>query len=345
MIDPVQAAVGIVVALLAAGALLYVFYSRTNAVEKTGYGALIMLSIISLMIPVFWIMESNGEAMSNVQLHNTDVQRGAALFAQYCFQCHGINGQGGQGPKLNGNTAVNNLTDADIMRIISAGIYDPANPGGSSAKPLMPAWSDQYGGPLTQDQIQYLFDLIRSADPAYLSANGYPSGSGTNGFAQVPQALQQSNLSGYQTAIAQATQGTGVGSFPAVDMTKQKAVTIDIVDSPSGATCQPACYAVADPKNPGQQIITPNVKVKVGTTITWVNKSTTPHTVTSIVGENPGSPVPAKVFDSGIGNLLTPGKSFTYTVAASAYTFNSNHIVVYFCQVHPVMTAALTIVQ
>src|SRR5579863_8846088 len=232
MIDPVQAAVGIVVALLAAGALLYVFYSRTNAVEKTGYGALIMLSIISLMIPVFWIMESNGQALAKVQQHNTFVQRGAALFAQYCYQCHGLTGQGGTGPKLNGNPAVNALTDADILRIIEGGIYDPANPGTA----LMPAWSDQYGGPLTTDQIQYLFDLVRSADPAYLAANSYPGGAGANGFSQVPAALQSTNLNGYQTAIAQATAGTGIGSFPSVDMTKQKTITIDIIDAPAGAT-------------------------------------------------------------------------------------------------------------
>lgn len=342
MIDPVQAAVGIVVALVTVGAFLYVFYSRTNAVEKTGYGALIMLSIVSLMIPVFWIMESNGQAIEKTLQHNNDVQRGAALFAQYCYQCHGINGQGGTGPKLNGNTAVNSLTDADILRIINAGIYDPANPGGT---PLMPAWSDQYGGPLTQDQIQYLFALVRSADPAYLTTNGYPTGPGTNGFSQVPAALQASNLSAYQTAVAQATKGTGIASYPVVDMTKQKAFTIDIIDSPAGAACQPACYAVPDPKNPGQEIVSPNVKVKVGTTITWVNKSKTPHTVTSIVGENGAAPVPAKVFDSGIGNLLSTGKSYTYTVQATAFTFNSNHIVVYYCQVHPIMVAALTVTQ
>jgi mono/diheme cytochrome c family protein/plastocyanin len=345
MIDPVQAAVGIIVALLVAGALLYIFYSRTNAVEKTGYGAIIMLAIISIMIPVFWIMEANGEAISNVQQHDLNVQRGAALFAQYCYQCHGISGQGASGPKLNGNPTVNSMSDNDLLRIISAGLYDPSNPGGQNATVLMPAWSQDYGGPLTQQQIQYLFDLVRSADPNYLAANGYPNGAGTNGFSQVPGQLQESNPSGYATAIAQATAGTGIGSFPAVDMSKQKTVTIDIINAPAGATCQPACFAVPDPKNPGQYIVSANVKVAVGTTITWVNKSSTPHTVTSIVGENPGAPAPAKVFDSGAGNLLTPGKSFTYTVAASAYTFNSNHIVVYFCQVHPVMTAALTIVK
>ncbi len=209
----------------------------------------------------------------------------------------------------------------------------------------MPAWSDQYGGPLTQDQIQYLFDLVRSADPAYLTTNGYPAGPGSNGFSQVPDELKASNPSAYQTAVAQATAGTGIGSYPVVDMTAQKAITIDIVDSPTGAPCQPACYAVPDPKNPGQQVISPNVKVKVGTVITWVNKSKTPHTVTSIVGQNAVSPVPATVFDSGISNLLSTGKSFTYTVKADAYTFNSNHIVLYFCQIHPIMVAVLTIVQ
>ncbi|HLX58411.1 MAG TPA: c-type cytochrome [Ktedonobacteraceae bacterium] len=341
MIDPVQAAVGIVVVLITVGALIYIFYSRTNAVEKTGYGALIMLSIVSLMIPVFWIMETNGEAISKTQQHDTSVQRGAALYAQYCFQCHGISGQGAAGPKLNGNSAVNALTDADLLRIISGGIYDPANP----TTALMPAWSQDYGGPLTQDQIQYLFDLVRSADPNYLAKNGYPNGAGTNGFTQTPGDLQSSNPSAYATAIAQATAGTGLTQYPVVDMSKQKTITIDIIDSPAGATCSPACFAVPDPKNVGQFIISPNVKVKVGTTITWVNKSKTPHTVTSIVGQNTGSPVPAKVFNSGEAPPLSPGQSFTYTVKASAYTFNSNHVVLYFCQIHPVMLAALTIVQ
>ena len=35
----VQAAVGIVVLLIVVGGLLRIFYARTNAVQKTGYGA------------------------------------------------------------------------------------------------------------------------------------------------------------------------------------------------------------------------------------------------------------------------------------------------------------------
>src|ERR1700730_9435484 len=111
MIDPIQATIGILVLLVSVGALLYIFYSRTNAVEKTGYGALIMLALVSLMIPVFWIMETNNEAVFAANQHATDVQRGVTLYAQYCYQCHGTAGQGRSGPKLNGNTAVDNLTD------------------------------------------------------------------------------------------------------------------------------------------------------------------------------------------------------------------------------------------
>lgn len=336
MIDPVQAAVGIVVLLVAVGALLYIFYSRTNGVEKTGYGALLMLSIISLMIPVFWIMETNQETTSKINEFTTAVQRGAELYAQYCFQCHGINGQGGKGPQLNGSDAVKALSDADLMRIIEGGIYDPANP----TTALMPAWLDQYGGPLDVNQIQYLFDLIRSADPAYLAKNemGYSNG---NGFAQVPDILRLSQPSAYQTAVAQAS--GNISQFPVVDMTRQTAVTIDIIHAPATTTCQPGCFAIADPNHPGQMIISPDVKVKVGTTITWVNKDTTIHTVTSIMGENPGITVPATIFDSGAANPIATGHSFVYKVTMDAYTFNKDHGVVYYCRIHPVMTAALTI--
>jgi len=330
MTDPVQAAIGIVVALIVVGALLYIFYSRTNSVQKTGFSALIMLAVVSLMIPVFWISESNAQEMSRLRQHTTDVGRGAALYAQYCYQCHGINGQGLTGPKLNGNPAVNKLTDADLLRIISGGIPNTADP----SQLLMPAWSEDFGGPLTQIDIQYLFALIRSSDPDYLTKNGYPTGPASNGFNQVPTLLQASNPTAYQTAVAQATAAAGAGQFGTpVDATKSTAVDINIVIPPSGASCTPACFGPT------------NIKVKVGTTITWINKSNTPHTVTAMVGENPSSENPApQIFDSGTSKLIMPGEHFTYTVTTAAYNFNKDHVVLYYCQIHPSMVAALTIV-
>ncbi len=326
MIDPFQATIGIVVLVIVVGALLFIFYSRTNAVEKTGYGALIMLALVSLMIPVFWIMETNNQAVFAADQHTTNVQRGEALYAQYCYQCHGTAGQGRSGPKLNGNTLVNSLTDNDLLRIISGGVYDPANP----ATPLMPAWSDRYGGPLTDNDIQYLFNLVRSSDPSYLAKNGFTGSSAFNGFSQLKDYFQTNNPSAYATAVAQES-GGNFGK--AVDMTTKKAVTINIIQPPTGATCSPACYEIT------------NVKVKVGTVITWVNKSAQGHTVTAIIGTDPSIEKPAtQIFDSGIGTAIGTGATYTYTVTLGAYNFNSSHTIVYYCQYHPGMIAELTIV-
>jgi len=325
MIDPLQAAVGIIAMLVVVGGLLYLIYLRTNAVEKTGYGALIMLSLVSLMIPIFWIMESNTETGYKIEQFSKNVTYGAQLFAQYCYQCHGTQGQGRVGPKLNGNAAVNTLSDADVIRIISGGVYDPANPGDSS-KAFMPAWSDRFGGPLTDTDIQNLFLLIRSSDPGYLSKNGYPTNS--NGFNQVKTILQTTNPTVYETAVAQE----GAGQFGApVDMTSKNAITINITNPSPTSTCSPACF---DPIN---------IKVKVGTVITWVNKSTTPHTVTAITDPT-SKKIAAQIFDSGINHLINPNDTFTYKVTMAAYNFNSSHTVPYYCQIHPGMVAELTIV-
>ena len=324
MFDPGQAIIGIIVLLVAVGALLYVFYSRTNAVEKTGYGALIMLAIVSVMIPIFWIIESNNEAVAKSEQHATSVQRGAALFAQYCYQCHGTKGQGRAGPKLNNNPVVNNLADADLLRIISGGVYDPA----ALNKPLMPAWSDRYGGPLTDDDIQYLFDLIRSSDPSYLAKNGF--GGSVNGFTLTQNLLQQANGTAYQTAVAQ--EGAGQFGSP-VDMTSKKAVTIDINNSTGNSTCTPACYSPL------------NIKVKVGTVITWDNKSGQIHTVTALAGTDVSNEKPApQIFDSGVNKPIATGGTYAYTVTMAAYNANANHTVIYYCQFHPAMIAELTIV-
>lgn len=323
MIDPVQAIIGIVVLLIVVGAFLYLFRSRTNAVEKTGYGALIMLSLVSLMIPVFWIMESNGQAMAAQQQFNANVQRGAALYAQYCFQCHGTKGQGRAGPKLNNNPTVNGFSDDDLTRIISGGIYNTGDP----TSPLMPAWSEDYGGPLTTTQISYLFDLIRSSDPAYI-AKHFPGSS--NGFTQVPELIQSGNPSGYATAVAQESSGQ---FGPPTDMTNKTAITIDIVNPPAGESCTPSCYQYL------------NVKVKVGTKITWVNKTTPPHTVTALKGQDVSNETPDKsLFDSGITTPINTGGTFTYTVTMAAYNAYPNHTVVYYCEFHPAMLAELTIV-
>lgn len=333
-----QFAVGIIAILVVIGGLLYIFYSRTNSVEKAGFGSLAMLAVVSLMIPIFWIAESGNQATAQSQQHALAVQRGLQLYVQYCTdKCFAIDSKGKiVDPKWNGFTIdqMNNMSDDQLTRVINSGIYAPGVATPANANLIIQ--SQTFGGQLSTNDEDYLFAFLRSADPVFLKKNGFTGDSAVNGFNLVPDFLQKNSLTS-QYATAQALGTVGQFGQP-VDMTKSNAVTINIVQTSTTQQCDSGCYELQ------------NVKVKVGTKITWVNKSSVGHTVSAIVGESTASPKVAKnIFDSsgpGTGiNLLQSGSSFTYTVTQAAYNANPNHEVVYFCQVHPsYMFAALTIV-
>jgi plastocyanin len=66
-----------------------------------------------------------------------------------------------------------------------------------------------------------------------------------------------------------------------------------------------------------------NVSVPAGTTVTWVNEGSVPHTVTSDDGQ----------FDSGV---LMPGDSYTVK-------FNGQGTITYHCAIHPSMRGSVTV--
>jgi amicyanin len=68
-----------------------------------------------------------------------------------------------------------------------------------------------------------------------------------------------------------------------------------------------------------------HIQVRVGTTVTWTNQDSVPHSVTFKNGMK----------DSG---LLYQGQSFSYT-------FNSPGTYQYYCTVHPYMVATVTVVS
>jgi plastocyanin len=334
MVDFGLAAVGIVVLLVVASGLLYLFYSRTNAVEKTGYGALAMLALVSIMIPIFWIRETGFQASQKDAQQVTAIERGMALYAQYCtLNCYAIKSGKLANVKYNGYTidALNQMGDDELKRVIAAGIYNPAAPAPSNPNQIPK--SDKFGGALGPNELGYMFEFIRSANPEYLKKQGFGS-SVKNGFDGLVDYLQNSNPTAYQQAVKLGT--SGQFGTP-TDATGKKEVTLEMIQPPAGAVCTPSCYSPI------------NVKVKVGTKITWINKTDQPHTVTSIAGNDPSaSPKPApQIFDSGNdpAKYLKTGDTFTYTVTAAAYSFNPDHTVYYYCRIHPAMLAQLIITQ
>ncbi len=345
MVNFVYAALGIIAALLATGGLLYIFYSRSNAVQKAGSTAVTMLAIVSVMIPIFWIVEGNNQANAKVEQHTLAVQRGMGLYAQYCtYNCYTIVNNKVVNPKYNGYTVdeLNKMSDDDLHRVIDGGVYNPAVPQPANKSAIV--YGQDFNGPLAPNDIEYLFQFIRSADQGYLRKNGFAYGPSANGFNQLPDFLQNGatdqagqpltgNPAAYKTAVALGT----VGQFGVPkDMTAMKAITINITNTAPNQVCNPSCY---DPIN---------IKVKVGTKITWVNQSSVGHTISALYGDGTSTAkVASQIFDSSKGgsSLVGTNESYTYTVTAAAFNFNKNHTVVYFCKVHPSMLAEITVAQ
>src|SRR5260370_37811372 len=231
MINIGQAAIGIIVLLVVVGGLLLIYYSRTNAVEKTGYGSLIMLTLVSLMIPVFWIVENGNQASAKSDQFEASIKRGMVIYANNCTdQCYGIDDKGHLVMvSYNGYTiqALNKLLDPDLNRIVIAVIYNSQaqhQPDNAAAVPR----SDQYNGALLSNDVSDLQIFIRSADPSYLNTNGY---SLHNEFDDLPAYLQAQNPAQYDAAVTFAKNG----QFGTVDTAQvnQKHIMFSIVTSGS----------------------------------------------------------------------------------------------------------------
>jgi mono/diheme cytochrome c family protein len=94
------------------------------------------------------------DALSAQTASYTDI--GRQLFAASCAQCHGSDaGGGGSAPTLNSQEFLKGTTDDQIFALVSGGV------SGSE----MPAWSLDYGGTMTAEQVRELVTYLRSLQP------------------------------------------------------------------------------------------------------------------------------------------------------------------------------------
>ena len=106
---PGQTAFALAIVALVLAALLYVFYSRGNVIEKTGYGALLLIIATAFILPLLLINQQQAQATQTSTNYTLTLQRGAALFGQQCARCHGYQGQGIIGPRLNNSPVLAKL--------------------------------------------------------------------------------------------------------------------------------------------------------------------------------------------------------------------------------------------
>jgi len=95
------------------------------------------------------------------------IARGAAIFHEACTECHGVHGEGLVGPALNADDLLLMANDAALPpRVQARGwrgdlpAYLDAAIRNGRAGGKMPGWSQQAGGPLTDQQIQDVVAFI-----------------------------------------------------------------------------------------------------------------------------------------------------------------------------------------
>ncbi len=94
-------------------------------------------------------------AQAAEEFNRERVARGQTIYNQQCVACHGAQGEGGVGPALNNRAVLKNTLDSVFFAVIRSGV-----PGTQ-----MPAWSVDFGGPLTDEDVRDLVALLRSWEP------------------------------------------------------------------------------------------------------------------------------------------------------------------------------------
>ncbi len=169
-----------------------------------------LLSLLGVIAITAWIGLDEGVmpgdngrlAKASVGFNMRSVESGAQMFDQYCASCHGPNAAGANCPPLDEHSGIHggDLGEGVAWRLeemhwdradaygfvystISAGRMVSSRPDryqGTDPKAMaMPAWSQQYGGPLRPDQIKDLANYVvnfRSYLPSAKEEGAYAKG-------------------------------------------------------------------------------------------------------------------------------------------------------------------------
>lgn len=114
-------------------------------------GSVVFLLLI-VAFPVYRAVDSSRRAQALADRTAAQVRLGQELWGLNCASCHGLQGEGVDAPALNSKQFLENVDDLQIDRITSVGI-----PGTE-----MPAWLNELGGPLTDQQIAAIAAYLRS---------------------------------------------------------------------------------------------------------------------------------------------------------------------------------------
>jgi mono/diheme cytochrome c family protein len=134
---------------------------------------IILVSLTTVILVVYGFNEEERMAEAGETQHARAIEVGASLFENNCSGCHGSKGEGiiGLCPPLNDaeffttrlkEVGWSGSLEDYIVSTVASGRTTSSRPDqfAGQGSPAMPAWSDQYGGPLRPDQINDISTFI-----------------------------------------------------------------------------------------------------------------------------------------------------------------------------------------
>jgi len=126
-----------------------------ESTNKWMQAGLVLIAILVLAFPAYRLLEPSSREDARELLIEELAVQGDELFASQCAACHGEMGLDGQiGPSLNSKQFLEEASDGQITSLISVGV-----PGSQ-----MGAYSLDFGGPLTLEQITAITTYLRSLE-------------------------------------------------------------------------------------------------------------------------------------------------------------------------------------
>ncbi len=128
--------------------------------RKEGYTwqiliGLVLASLVVLGLAIYAYIEPVRLAQAQETFITHRVERGTEIYAEQCASCHGAQGEGGVGPALNDRDLLKSTHDDVFFSLVRSGV-----PGTQ-----MPAWSVDFGGPLTDEDVRDVVAFMRAWEP------------------------------------------------------------------------------------------------------------------------------------------------------------------------------------
>jgi len=114
----------------------------------------VLLLAMAAAFPVYLNYEPSAREDARIEQLASLAEEGASIWGFNCASCHGVDGEGDTAPALNSEQFLQMATNEQIQLLVSVGI-----PGSA-----MGAYSQDFAGPLTSEQIKAVATYLRSLE-------------------------------------------------------------------------------------------------------------------------------------------------------------------------------------